>query len=258
MDFFDVVLKRRTYRGDFLDKPISKADVDAIIESARWSPSPFNIQPWEILLVTKQSSKDALSELVLQSMSQQMADPKFLDDVSKWMNFSKEEWTRRGEGVMIDDHVDLPNFIRDKTKLRPLLKNARNLSFLGKMGLGKISSRKFAELIKRSPLIIIVLKNCSKVSPGGNRYVWELLSMGAFIEHILLAATSLGIGTHFINSPLETKKDRDKLRALFNIPDNYEPVSLIRAGYIQGELEPSVRLSKDKFVHYEVFGERKG
>jgi nitroreductase len=158
---------------------------------------------------------------------------------------------------MIDDHLDVPSFIKDKTKLKPLLNNARHFSFLGKIGFGKIGTKKFVQLIKHAPLIIIVLMNTQKRSPGENRETWELLGMGGFIEHILLSATALNIGTHFINAPLETKKDRDKLRAIFSIPDNYDPVCIVRAGYISESPKHSVRLDPDKFVHYERFGNKK-
>ncbi len=253
MEFMETVLRRRTYRKHFIDKPISQSDLDTIIESARWAPSPFNIQPWEILIVTDTKNKELLADLVQKSMSAQMADARFLYDVSQWMCLNKDEWFKRGVGVMIDDHIDVPGFIKDKTKLKPLLKNAKNMSFLGKLGLGKLGAMKFTEFIKKAPLIIIIFLNKQKRSPGENRTVWELLGMGAFIEHILLAATSLNIGTHFINAPMETKADRDKLRAIFSVPENYEPMCIIRAGYFDEPPEQSVRLDKSNFVHYERF-----
>jgi nitroreductase len=253
MEFMEVVLKRRTNRDHFVNKPISQEDINTIIESARWAPSPFNIQPWEIIIVTKQESKDELAKLVQKSMSAQMGNARFLHDVSQWMSLTEDEWQKRAEGVMIDDHVDLPEFIKDRTKLKPLLNNAKNMSFLGKLGLGKIGASKFVELLKKAPLIMIILLNKQKRSPGENRETWELLGMGGFIEHILLSATALNIGTHFINAPLETKKDRDELRKIFSVPENYEPVCLIRAGYFDKETKPSVRLKPEKFVHYEKF-----
>jgi len=253
MEFMEAVLKRRTYRGHFTDKPISQKDLDFIIEAARWSPSPFNIQPWEILIVKEQKSKDALADLVSGSMTAQMGDGRFLQDVSQWMSLNSDEWAHRGEGVMIDDHVDVPGFIKDRTKLRPLLKNAKNMSFLGKLGLGKIGADKFVQFIRKAPLIIIVLMN-DKRSPGESGVTWKFLGMGAFIEHILLAAASLNIGTHIINTSLETEEDRKKLRKIFSIPNSCRPVCLIRAGYWDKPPGDSVRLDPGKFVHYERFG----
>jgi len=256
MEFIETVLKRRTYREHFVDKPISQEDIDAIIESARWAPSPFNIQHWEILIVTNHESKNTLADLVLKSMSAQMGDARFLHDASQLMSLTRDEWEKRGEGVLIDDHVDVPDFIKDRDKLKPLMKNAKNMSFLGKLGLGKIGASKFVELIRKAPLIMIILMNKQKKSPGENRATWELLGMGAFIEHVLLSATSLNIGTHFINAPLETKKDRDSLRAIFSIPENYEPVCIVRAGYYSEPPKSSVRLNPKNFVHYERFGSK--
>ena len=95
--------------------------------------------------------------------------------------------------------------------------------------------------------------NTEKKSPGENRATWELLGMGAFIENILLAAASLNIGTHFINASLETQKDKNKLREFFSIPNTYEPVCLLRAGYLHDPPGASVRLKSSHFVHYERF-----
>lgn len=253
MEFMEAVLKRRTYREHFTDKPISQKDLDIIIEAARWAPSPFNTQPWEILIITEQKSKDSLADLVLNSMAAQMGDGRFLQDVSQCMSLNREEWSRRGEGVLIDDHVDVPGFIKDRTKLRPLLKNAKNLSFLGKLGLGKIGAAEFVKFIRKAPVIIIILMNKQKKSPGENGLTWKFLGMGAFMEHILLAAASLNIGTHIINAPLETQRDRGKLREMFSIPDKYEPMCLIRAGYYHEPPRSSVRLNPEQFVHYEQF-----
>jgi len=253
MEFMEAVLRRRTYRGQFADKPISQKDLDVIIEAARWSPSPFNTQPWEMLIITEQESKNALADLMLKSMASQMADAHFLHDVGRWMNLSKDEWERRGEGVLIDDHLDVPGFIKDKTKLHPLMKNAKNMSFLGKLGLGKLGAAKFAGLIRKTPLIIVILMDTQKKSPGENRIMWEIMGMGAIMENILLAAASLNIGTHFVNATLETQKDRDKLKQIFSIPANYEPVCLLRVGYLQKPPDTSVRLKPERFVHYERF-----
>ena len=253
MEFMETVLKRRTYREHFTDKPISQQDLDLIIEAARWAPSPFNTQPWKILIVTEQEGKNKLAELVLKSMASQMADGRFLEDVCECMSLTRDEWVRRGEGVIIDDHIDVPGFIKDRTKLKPLLKNARNLSFLGKLGLGKIGAAEFVGFIRKAPLVMIILMDLQKKSPGENGTMWKFLGMGALVEHILLAATSLSIGTHIINAPLETHKDRQELREMFSIPDNYDPVCLVRAGYFGESPGTSVRLKPARFVQYERF-----
>ena len=258
MEFMEAVLKRRTYRGHFVDKPISQEDLNAIIEAARWAPSPFNTQPWEILIITEQKSKDELAKLVLKSMSAQMGDGRFLQDVSQCISLTREEWVKRGEGVLIDDHLDVPPFIKDREKLRPLMKNAKNMSVLGKLGLGKVGAAKFVEFIKNAPLIIIVLMDKRKRSPGENGVMWKFLGMGALMENILLAATSLNIGTHIINTALETQKNREKLREMFSIPEHYEPMCLIRAGYFHKPPDAHVRLESARFVHYGQFkNERK-
>jgi len=255
VDFMEAVVKRRTYRGQFINKPISQKDLDTIIEAARWAPSPFNTQPWAILIITQKDKKHKLAKLMLKSMSSQMGNARFLQDASECMSLIPQEWLQRGEGVMMEDHMDVPGFIKDKTKLRPVLKNAKNLSFLGKLGLGKVGAAKFVKLIEEAPALILVLMDKKKKSPGENGKMWKVLGMGAFIQNIILAATSIDIGTHIVNATLETKKDRQKLKDILSIPDNYEPVTMLRAGYYNEPPGESVRLNPEKFVHYEEFGE---
>ena len=50
MDAIEVLKKRRSVRV-FQDKPISKADLEAIVDAARFSPTARNVQPWEFVVV---------------------------------------------------------------------------------------------------------------------------------------------------------------------------------------------------------------
>ena len=253
MNFIEIITKRRSYRGAFLDNPIAQSDVEQLIEAARWAPSPFNIQPWELILVTSQEKKEALAELTAQCIIAQFKDPRFLADSSEWMRLTVEEWKQHGDGVFIDGHVTLPDFITDKRKLRPLLNNAKHLSIFGHLGAGKLPAKEFAEWIRQSPLLILVLMDKSRRSPGTNGHIWKLLGMGAMIQNIHLVATLLNIGLQYVNASLETKNDRQKVREIFAIPSHYEPMNLLRLGYIKSPPRDSVRRAASQLVHYDSF-----
>ncbi len=45
--------QRWSSRSFEANKPISKEDIDGLIEAARWAPSSFNDQPWRFLLTHK-------------------------------------------------------------------------------------------------------------------------------------------------------------------------------------------------------------
>ncbi len=59
METWDAIRARRNVR-ELADRPISKEDLDRILEAGWRSPSSMNTQPWDFILVT---DKDQLREL---------------------------------------------------------------------------------------------------------------------------------------------------------------------------------------------------
>ena len=253
MNLLEIITRRRSYRGKFIDKLITQNDIEQLIEASRWAPSPFNIQPWELIFVTSKEKKESLAKLTAKCITNQFKDPRFLADNGKWMRLTIEEWKKHGDGVLIDDHVNLPDVIKDKRKLHPLIRNLKHLRVLGYLGVGKLPAKEFAELVKQAPLLILVLINKNRRSPGENGRMWVLLGIGAMIQNLLLMAESLNIGSQFISAPLETKSDREEVKKIFSIPSTYEPISLLRLGYIKSQQHNSVRIDASKFVHYDSF-----
>ena len=60
MDTWDAVLARRNVRR-YEDRPLAADDLDRILEAGRRTPSAFNSQPWELVVVTERA---ALADLV--------------------------------------------------------------------------------------------------------------------------------------------------------------------------------------------------
>jgi len=58
MDIFTAMEQRKSFRA-FLDKPVSRSDVDEIIKYAGMAPSAINLQPWEFT-VTYGEEKERL------------------------------------------------------------------------------------------------------------------------------------------------------------------------------------------------------
>ncbi len=257
MNIFDAIIQRRSYRGEFKQRPIDDADLNHIIESARWTPSPFNTQPWELLIIKESEGKDILANMTEQAIVQQFKDTQFLDDNSKWMSIDENEWKDRSDGVLLTDHITLPKMFKDAPKkltgslLKVLVKNAKSLSILGHLGAGKIPANEIAAQVRHAPLLILITMNTQRKPPGEGADRWMWLSIGMLIQNILLAATALGIGVQFVSAPLESKTDRDNIRKHFNIPDFHEVMTLLRLGYMDTENGDSVRLEKTEFVHYE-------
>ena len=254
MRLFDAIAARRSHRSEFQDKPIRPEDLDRLLEAARWAPSPFNVQPWELLLIREIEGKIALADLTEKCVAEQFKDSKFLDDNRRWIRLTDDEWEATRDGVLLADHVNLPQTLsKDPTKLNPLLKNAKHLGVLGHLGAGKMPAKEISNLVRRSPLLILVLMNTDRRPPGEGAARWMWIGMGAMIQNLLLAATALQIGTQFVSAPLERQQDRQSIRSIFDLPVSVEIVSLLRLGYINPVEGKSVRLGASAFTQFEKY-----
>ena len=113
MNIFDAITQRRSHRGTFQNRPIDTADLEKLIEAARWTPSPFNVQPWELVLIREAEGKVALAEVTERAIVEQFKDAKFLDDNSRWMRLTEANLKALGDGVLLTDHVTLPKLLQD-------------------------------------------------------------------------------------------------------------------------------------------------
>lgn len=59
----DAIRNRRSVVR-FQKSPVDQTKVEAILEAGRWAPSWINKQPWSFIVVTDQTIKDQLSEVV--------------------------------------------------------------------------------------------------------------------------------------------------------------------------------------------------
>ena len=57
----DTILNRRSVR-EFTDKPISKEEINTILNAGRWAPSGLNNQPWRFAVVRNPETIQKLSE----------------------------------------------------------------------------------------------------------------------------------------------------------------------------------------------------
>ncbi|MDE0688419.1 MAG: nitroreductase family protein [Candidatus Poribacteria bacterium] len=253
MNVFDAITQRRSHRGTFQDRAIDAKDLEKLIEAARWTPSPFNVQPWELVIVQEAAGKGALAEVTEHAIVEQFKDAKFLDDNSRWMRLTASDLKAFGDGVLLTDHVTLPKLLQDAPDgiLEGMLKNAKAFTLLGHLGAGKIPAKDIAAQVREAPLLMLVTMNCKRYPPGDGGTRWMWLSMGMLIQNVLLAATALDIGVQFVSAPLERPADREHVRQLFNIPTSHEVVTLLRMGYIEERRGDSVRLQSSAFVHFE-------
>ena len=61
MDFKELATQRFSARK-YTDEPVSRADIDYIMECTRLAPSAHNLQPWKFLLLTSEEAKQKIRQ----------------------------------------------------------------------------------------------------------------------------------------------------------------------------------------------------
>ena len=57
-------IKTRSSTKAFLDKPVDRETVEAILDTARWAPSGGNLQPWRVVVLTGESKQRIGDEII--------------------------------------------------------------------------------------------------------------------------------------------------------------------------------------------------
>ncbi len=264
MELLELIISRRTHRESFSNRPISTNHLNQLLEAARWAPSPFNVQPWHMVVITTDQQKKAIAKLTADAIVEQFTDAQFLDDNSRWMRASIDEWERSQDGVLLQNQVNLPAGLSKPTILKPIIKRASHFSQLGKLG-GSKPAQEVASSINSAPMLIVITMDRNRKPPGAGHLRWMWLGMGAMIQNMLLAATELKIGSQFVSAAIEQSSDRQKLSQVLALPNWHEVISLIRFGYLKNHITDncpthtikSVRRKSVDFVSYETYAQKK-
>ncbi len=229
---FRQITERHSYRGEFdSERKIPEDDMDMILESARWAPTPHNMQNFEMVVVEDKGILERISKV------ERPVSEEFVRENYPLLSFSKEELEDRKIGILGDS---FPEEWKDPSKWNALFTKKHSFP-LGKQ-------------IVNSSSLLIVLYDPSKRAPASEGDFLGTLGLGCVMENIWLTAGSLGIGVHII-SALSDEKAEDGVREILNIPQNLKVAFSVRLGYPveDGKTAPSVRRDRKGFVHYNGF-----
>ncbi|MBF0108166.1 MAG: nitroreductase [Magnetococcales bacterium] len=162
MDVVEAILDRRSVRG-FLDRPVSRETLTSILETARWSPSGVNLQPWRVVVATGRTLAVLKERLTAQALSGAPAAPDYRFHPEIW----KEPYLGRrrscGFGLLEAMGIDRADGVRRRAAW------LANYSFFG------------------APAALLLFMD-RDLGQGG----W--MDMGMFIQTVLLAIHAHGLG----------------------------------------------------------------
>ncbi len=163
MDTTEAIRNRKSVRK-FLKKPVEKQTLIRVLDTARWSPSGANCQPWRVEIVSG-LTKENITKAILEAKAKNLTEPPDIDYYPKvWENPYKERRFRCGLAL-----YSALNIKRGDAKAR---KKAwlRNYEFFG------------------APTgIFIFMPNAL-----GTGF---LVDIGIFIQSLVLACTNEGLAT---------------------------------------------------------------
>jgi len=189
---WEAIQNRRSIRK-FLPDYIPQEMIDQMLESARLAPSGSNRQPWCFLVVREQEIRRELRRICL--------NQKFIEEAP----------------VVIICFGDLERYSLEARKQRR--QEFTNSGILETLS-GRFSDPKFREQMDSLP------------TPPREELITPLVSNTYIaIEHLVLMATALGLGTCWVGA-----FNAKEINALFNLKYNLIPVAVIPVGYPAGEI----------------------
>lgn len=190
-------IKLRASTRDFLNKPVDKKTITAILEAARWAPSGCDTQPWHVA-VLQNPVKTSLSEMIAKARhAGQKENPDYDYYPNEWFEPYK---TRRKEcGIALYNALDIK---RDDVEKRKT-----------------VWEKNYAFFHAPVALIFYIDKRLAKGC-------WMDVAM--FIQNVMLAALDFDLATCPQASLAEYP---DIVREHLNISDDFHIVCGMAMGY---------------------------
>jgi nitroreductase len=229
MEFLEVIRKRRTTNGPFLDRPVSKEHQHLLMEAASRAPSHFNSQPWRFVLIENRAIIAHIAELGGSSMERLIAEGRFFERYRPYFRFSEKEMEQWRDGILIDQ---LPGPLRPFTRQ---IMSPGALGLLRRLGVPRMLGEDNRKLIAGSPLLLAALLDKQEYRPGELSGFYSLLGLGMAIENIWLTTVELGMGIQFVSTPMEIPEAWEEIKRLLEVPQELELMAVYRLGYVPAE-----------------------
>jgi nitroreductase len=158
------------------------------------------------------------------------------------MDFTKVVEKRRSIRRYKPDPVpdDLIEKILESARVAPSASNHQPYHFIIVKDAEKKKALRLREWAAEAPVIIVGCTDPS-LSP-----TWHLVDFAIAFEHIILAATNLGLGTCW-----QGRLENETIKKILNIPDTIRVVAVTCLGYPAEKPEPKERKALSEMVHHE-------
>ena len=204
MDFFETINTRKTIRKYKSDMP-NMEDIKKIIDAARLAPSATNSQNWQFIVIKNKELMEKMKNAVI-------------DEYDKLAEMNKEE-----------EFLDKINYFKSYSTF---FTNAPVLITI-------VETQRTSYITEMMKKLNFTLEQIKLMRPDSS-----LLSIGAAIENMSLAAHNLGYGTCWMVAPIIAVKTFDKV---LNLEEGAHVVSLLPLGvpYSENYQSPAKKSLKE-------------
>jgi nitroreductase len=155
-----------------------------------------------------------------------MQKGEFWDKYGKYFyHDAKGEKIKSGMGMKVD-HI--PTFIKE---IINFIISSNSMKLIREKGIPAMLGSENKKLVEKSPVCIAIFLRKEDYNHKDNTAFYSTLSLGMAIENMWLTATSLNIGMQFMSMPMEIPDIWSSISKMFECPDDYEMVALMRLGH---------------------------
>jgi 5,6-dimethylbenzimidazole synthase len=198
-DILETIKKRRSVRV-YKSGKVTAAQLEAILEAARWAPSGANSQPWEFVVTRDREKMKRVREIY------------------------DREWKERKREDPVHYRGLKKDYVGDVSVLVLVCGDPRTMNIY---------------LTTRQP---------------GDREKLFQASVANAVEHMMLAAASLGFGAVWVSVREEVEPE---LRRLFGVPQPLRLLWVVPIGHARSWPKAKPRRRLSEFTHYEVYDRKK-
>jgi nitroreductase len=256
MDLYEAIRRRHTTNGAFADRPIDPEHKRTILELAARAPSHFNSQPWRFVVVEEAERRKALGRVAGESMRELMEDGRFWQQYRKYFRLTPEEVEASKDGIHIDN---IPGVLKPFAKY---IFTERGASMMNTFRVPSVLGNDARKLVENSPMLLGIALSHEVYKPDELSGLYTLISLGAVVQTIWLAATSLGMGMQFVSTPQEIPENWALVSAMLGVPAGFELIVLFRLGYEDASIKrPTIDWSSpqrkgiDELAFQEAWGQ---
>jgi nitroreductase len=225
MHLYEAIRKRHTTNGAFAERPVDPEHKRMILELAARAPSHFNSQPWRFVVVEDAGRRKALGRIAGESMRDLMEDGRFWQQYRRYFRLTAEEAQASKDGIHIDN---IPSVLKPFAKY---IFTERGASMMNTFQVPRVLGNDARKLVENSPMLLGIALSHEVYKPGELTGLYTLISLGAVVQTIWLAATSVGMGMQFVSTPQEIPEKWALISGLLGVPEGFELMILFRLGY---------------------------